>query len=88
MSNGESEAVPSEFGALVGWTAERTGDRLTLRVQSVTRPPPHAVGDVRSNYFVLDRNQAVQLGNFLFDMVEQQRPVPRRRGLLARLLGG
>ena len=79
---------PADVGALVGWTAERSGGRVTLRLQTVTRPPPHAPGDVRSTYVVMDRNQAVQLGNFLFDMVEQQRPLREKRGWLARLFGG
>ena len=76
-----------DFGALVGWTTTRTGDRVTLRMQSVDRPPPHKSGDVHSHFYVLDENQAVQLGNTLFEITDQTKPDRKGRGLLVRLSG-
>ncbi len=75
-----------DHAALVGWTAQRLGDRLILRVQSVTKPPPHAAKDVRTTHFVMDRRQAVQLGNFLFEIFDETKPA-KRVGWLSRLLG-
>lgn len=76
-----------EYGALVGWTSSRAGDRLTLRLQSVTKPPPHNPEDVGSQIYLMDRNQAVQLANYLYEMTGQTRPSRRRRGWLARMFG-
>jgi hypothetical protein len=76
-----------DYGALVGWTSQRAGDRLTLRLQSVTKPPPHKAEDVQSQIYVLDRNQAAQLANYLFEMSGQSKPSKRGRGWLARMFG-
>ncbi len=76
-----------DYGALVGWTSTRSGDRLTLRLQSVRTPPPHAEEDVDSRLYVLDDNQAAQLANYLFEMSGQSKPSRRGRGLFARLFG-
>lgn len=73
-------------GALVGWSAERLGSRMALKIQSVQTPPPHGPEDIRSFLYVLDKNQAVQLGNYLFE-VAGQTPPRRKRGWLNRLLG-
>ena len=80
------ESKQEDHAALVGWTAQRIGDRLILRVQSVTSPPPHGRKDVRASHILMDRHQAVQLGNFLYEMFDETKP-PRRVGWLARLLG-
>ncbi|WP_052768918.1 hypothetical protein [Aurantiacibacter marinus] len=76
-----------DFGALVGWTSTRSGDRLTLRLQSVRTPPPHSEADVDSRLYMLDRNQAAQLANYLFEMSGHTKPGKRGRGWLARLFG-
>ncbi len=64
------------------------GERLVLQLQSVTTPPPHRAGDVTSHYFVITQNQAVQLGNYLFQMTGQTAPRKHKRGMLDKLLGG
>ncbi|WP_162925291.1 hypothetical protein [Aurantiacibacter odishensis] len=56
-------------------------------MQAVDKPPPHASEDVYSHFYVLDTNQAVQLGNMLFEMADQTTPVRASRGLFARLFG-
>lgn len=76
-----------ECSALVGWTASRIGDRVTLRLQSVDSGPPHTRRDIRSHFYVLDSNQAVQLGNMLFEATNQTKPDPRSRRLFTRLFG-
>lgn len=80
------EDTREDHGALVGWGAQNLGDRLVLKIQSVDKPPPHEEEDVHSFLYVMDRNQAVQLGNYLFDITGQT-PPKRRRNWLDRLLG-
>ena len=81
------ENTTPDYGVLVGWTSQRVGDRLRLRLQMVDKPPPYERGDVRDFYLMLDANQAAQLGTNLFEMTEQTKP-PRPQGPLARLLRG
>lgn len=77
----------SDFGALVGWTSELTGDRLTLNLQSVSTPPPHRSADVHRQIYFMTRQQAVLLGNYLFEMAGETKPDFKSRGWLARLFG-
>jgi len=76
-----------DYGALVGWTTKRKDGRVMLRMQCVNKAPPHARGDVHSHFYVMDEQQAVQLGNYLFEITNQTRPSRKGRGLLARLFG-
>lgn len=73
-------------GALVGWSAERVGSRMALKIQSVQTPAPHRKEDIQSFLYVMDRNQAVQLGNYLFEIAGQT-PPRRKRSWFDRLLG-
>ncbi len=76
-----------DYGALVGWASSEAGDRISLRMQSVTSPPPHEHGDVHSHIYLMDRNQAVQLANYLFELSGQSAPSRRSRSWLARFFG-
>lgn len=76
-----------DYGALVGWTTSRQNGRLTLRMQCVSSPPPHRRSDVHSHFYILDEQQAVQLGNYLFEITNQSKPATKGRGLFARLFG-
>ena len=76
-----------DFGALVGWTTSRKGGLITLRVQGVDKPPPHAKNDVHSHFYVLTDQQAVQLGHTLYKAAGQTLPDNKGRGLFARLFG-
>ncbi len=87
-SDRNSGSKTSETAALVGWNTMHMGERLVLQLQSVTTPPPHKAGDVTSHYFVITQNQAVQLGNYLFQMTGQTAPRKHKRGVLDKLLGG
>ena len=80
------ESHHTDHGALVGWTVENLGSKLALRIQSVDRPPPHEAGDIHTFLYVMDKNQAVQLGNYLFQVCGQTAPA-RKRTWLDRLLG-
>ena len=74
-----------EHGALVGWTAQRLGERLVLRMQSVTTPPPREARDIAVRHLMMDRQQALQLGHFLFEMFDESKP-PKRLGWFRRFL--
>lgn len=76
-----------DYGALVGWNSTSAGERVTLHLQSVTKPPPHEAGDVQSQIYLMDRNQAMQLANYLFEIGGSSRPRNRDRSWLRRLFG-
>lgn len=80
-----AEQSQCDYGALVGWQCDRTGDRVTLSLQSVTTPPPHGADDVQKQVYFMTRQQAILLGNYLFDMVGATKPDFESRGPLARL---
>ena len=77
-----------DHGALVGWTGQDLGSRLALTMQSVTKPPPHEREDVHDFHFMLDRQQAIQLAYFLFQITGETPPPKRKRNVIDRLLGG
>lgn len=74
---GDAPAVSRAYGALVGWKTDDLHDRIILRMQTVTTPPPHRREDVIQSVIVIDKNQAVQLGNHLFEVSGQSKPAPR-----------
>ena len=76
-----------DYGALVGWTSTRTGDRVALHLQSVDKPPPHKQADVQTQIYLMDRNQAMQLANFLFEMGGTTIPDRSDRSWIKRLFG-
>ena len=82
-----SDPAHHDYGALVGWTSTQAGERLTLRLQSVTKPPPHAEDDVHSHIYLMDKNQAAQLANYLFEISGHTKPDRSDRGLLKRMFG-
>ncbi|GGD65960.1 hypothetical protein GRI62_10940 [Erythrobacter arachoides] len=82
-----TEKAHIDYGALVGWTSSWVDGRLALRVQSVTKPPPHDKQDVHTHVYLMDRNQAAQLANFLFEMGDHSKPDTGGRKLLKRLFG-
>lgn len=76
-----------DYGALVGWKSTAAGERIALHMQSVTKPPPHTKDDVQTQIYLMDRNQAMQLANYLFEMGNTSSPGKSDRGLLKRLFG-
>ena len=70
---------------VLGWTGERLGDRLILRLQSA-RTRPQDADDLTTFTYFLNQQQAAQLGHWLFQL-SAQTPPPKPRGRLSRLLG-
>lgn len=78
----------NRYGVLVGWSTQDLGSRLILRVQTVNKPPPHRADDISSHFYLMTKNQAVQLGNNLFQASGQTSPgTKKKRSWLDRILG-
>ena len=75
---------PLDSGALVGWTINDLGQRMVLRLQTMHRTEQEDK-QLRERAVLLDRNQAVLLANYLYEVTGQSRP--KRRGLLQMLFG-
>ena len=82
-----AEREHHDYGALVGWVSQVTGKRVALHLQSVVKAPPHKGDDVQTQIYLMDRNQAAQLANYLFEIAGTRPPDRKRRGLLSRLFG-
>ena len=74
------------YGALVGWKSDDLNDRLILRLQIVRKPPPHKREDVQQSVLVMDKNQALQLGHYLYQVTGQSKP-RRAKSWLGRFFG-
>lgn len=75
---------PLDTGALVGWKVNDLGPCMALRLQTMHRTE-ESDKELRERAVLLDRNQAVLLANYLYEMTGQSRP--RRRSLLQALFG-
>ena len=74
------------FGMLLGWRADPAGEKIALLMQSASKVVG-ASEDVREYRYFLTRQQAVQLGNYLYGLAGETPPAGRRKGLLERLFG-
>ena len=74
-----------EVRVLVGWTAQDFGASMILRLETVTDLPESAE-DVLVSRLVMNEDQAVQLGNMLFEMAGRLPPKPGKPPLIDRLL--
>lgn len=74
------------YGALVGWTSEDFGKHMVLRMQSVTKGTPHTQDDIDSFFFMVNKNDALLLANYLYSISGQTAP-KKKRGWLGRFLG-
>ena len=70
---------------LVGWTAEDFGSNMVLRLETVTNLP-QSKEDVLVSRLVLNKQQAVQLGNMLYEMSGQLPPKTAKPSRLERML--
>lgn len=86
MAEGKNRG-DENFGILLGWSSTPAGERIALKMQS-TRKIVESDEDVREFRYFLSKEQAVQLGNYLFTVVGETAPAPRRRGFFRRLMGG
>ncbi|MBX7514967.1 hypothetical protein K3179_10485 [Qipengyuania sp. GH38] len=75
------------FGILLGWESSPAGDRIALKMQS-TRKIVEREEDVREYRYFLSKEQAVQLGNYLYTLAGETAPVRKKRGFLEKLFGG
>lgn len=75
---------PLDSGALVGWKVDDLGKRMVLHLQTMHRTE-QSDKELRERAVLLDRNQAVLLANYLYEVTGQSRP--KRRGLLQTLFG-
>ena len=80
-------SADENFGMLLGWDAAPAGDRIALKMQS-TRKIVESEGDVREFRYFLSKEQAVQLGNYLYTLAGETAPTRKKRGLIERLMGG
>ncbi len=73
------------LGALVGWTSQDLGDRVALKLETVTKAGPRNIDDVDTHFFIIDKLQAVQLGSYLFRIAGQTEPRLAERSLMGRI---
>lgn len=75
---------PIDTGALVGWKLDDLRKRMVLHMQTMHRTESKEK-EVRERAVMLDRNQAVLLANYLFEMTGQSKP--KRPSVLQALFG-
>ena len=73
------------FGMLLGWSSDPAGERVALKLQSAQKLPDREE-DVHEYRYFLTRDQAVQLGHYLYTITGETAP-KRKRGWLDRWLG-
>ncbi len=81
-----SSAKCEAYGALVGWTGERLGDRVILKLESIRSAHPQSDEDVQDFRYFLTRSQAAVLANYLYEISGQTPALQHRRGWLSKLL--
>lgn len=70
---------------LVGWTAQDYGSSMILRIETVTNMPENE-DDVLVSRMVLNKEQAVQMGNMLYELSGKLPPKMAKPPLLDRML--
>lgn len=75
------------YGVLVGWSHHPMGARLDLKLQCVQSTRALAQDAIDTHHFVMTRDQAAVLANYLFKIAGTTPPRPRK-GRLGRWLGG
>ena len=82
----KSKGEEDDFGMLLGWRADPAGKKIALLMQSTSKVV-ESDNDVREYRYFLTKQQAVQLGHYLFGVAGETPHAPRKRGLVDRLLG-
>ncbi len=86
-----SETLPHEdvggtrCGVVVGWVHHPVGTGIDLTLQSAVSAEALARDQVNSHHFLMTRNQALLVANYLLDATGQTIPRRRRPSLLRRL---
>jgi len=74
-----------DAGALVGWKANSLGSRIVLNIQTMHQSDGDDDKEMRERAILIERNQAVLLANYLYEITGQSKP--RRRSFLQSLFG-
>lgn len=74
-----------DAGALVGWKANSLGSRIVLNVQTMHQGEDGSEKEMRERAVLIERNQAVLLANYLYEITGQSKP--RRRSFLQSIFG-
>lgn len=74
-------------GALVGWTHQQAGDRIMLRIESVRSTEAAEKHDPDLFRFLMTKQQAGLLGNYLVSLSGQTPASPNDRTWFRRLFG-
>ena len=74
-----------EVRVMVGWTAEDFGANMIVRIETATNVP-ESEEDVLVSRMVMNKDQAVQLGNMLFELSGRLPPKAAKAPLLDRIL--
>lgn len=72
---------------LLGWKADPAGEKIALLMQSTSKVVDSSE-DVREYRYFMTKQQAVQLGNYLYQLAGETPPAQKKRGLIQRLMGG
>ena len=73
-----------EVRVLVGWTAQDFGSNMIVRIETATNKP-ESEEDILVSRMVMNKEQAVQLGNMLYEMSGKLPPKPGKPPLLMLL---
>ncbi|HAU21645.1 MAG TPA: hypothetical protein DCS24_03460 [Erythrobacter sp.] len=74
-----------DAGALVGWKAKSLGSRIVLNVQTMHQSEYGSEKEMRERAVLIERNHAVLLANYLYEITGQSKP--RRRSFLQSIFG-
>ncbi len=72
-------------GVVVGWIHHPVGTGIDLTLQSAVSAEALARDEVTAHHFLMTRNQALLVANYLLESTGQTLPRRRRPGLLRRL---
>lgn len=83
----DDKSGEDKYGMLLGWRADPAGEKIALLMQSTSKVVESSE-DVREYRYFLTKQQAVQLGNFLYGVAGETPPTQKKRGFIQRLMGG
>ena len=83
MAQSDLETMP-DLGVLVGWIARPAGDRIVITMQSA-KTVPDGPDDVDEKRYFLSKEQAVLLGNTLYELAGATPPRRSKPDLIERI---
>jgi biofilm regulator BssS len=85
MTENETQEINEDFGVLLGWIGNPAGQNIMLKMQS-SRDKPRSDDEVTEFKYFLSKQQALQLGNFLYRMSGETAPTRKKPPLLERIM--